>query len=65
MESTLRWLNGFFTAVAAFVGLVVAASSESQQFYIGGLLLFVIAVLKIFWDIKRYYDAVDRGEIKE
>ena len=52
------------SAVVGLIGLgalFVAANADDGGLYHGGLLIFVLAVVYLFWQIKRHMDALDRA----
>jgi len=54
---TRGWLRGVLVGVLALLGLLVAAAGDGGFAYWGGLVVFGLAVLKLFRMIGRAYDA--------
>lgn len=59
MEDAMKLLFGGFSALAAIVGVFLAAGAQDEGIYYFGVLLFAFGVVMNFWLIKRHFDNKD------
>ena len=61
MDIAMKMAIGIVVALAGLLGLFMQANAVDVGIQIFGGLLFLFAVLLIFWFIKTHYDALDRS----
>ena len=60
-----HWIMGIFTALAALVGLFMAAAAHGVGILGFGLALTLFGVLFCWWMIKTAYDEIEEGRAIE
>ena len=58
--SVQQWFILLLTCLVAIFGLFVAAGAEQGTMYAFGLLLFAVAVIYAFRQVKQYFDRADQ-----
>ncbi len=58
--SVQQWFVFLLTCLVAIFGLFLASGAEQGTMYAFGLLLFAVAVIYAFRQVKLYFDRVDQ-----
>ncbi len=57
-----RWVIGFLFAVLGLAGLFLASRATDDVMYFTGILLFIVAFVFNFLQVKAVFDRAERGE---